>query len=55
MDQLALQIAIAFFGVQVVAWAGLGLYIRATHRRRAEEVVVDALAELQPEPVAQAA
>ena len=55
MDQLALQIAIAFFGVQVVAWLGIGLYIRLAHRRRAEEAVADALAELQPEPIAQAA
>ena len=51
----SLQIAIAFFGVQVAAWAGLILYIRAARQRRIENTLANIVAEAQHEPVAQAA
>jgi hypothetical protein len=50
-----LQIAIAFFASQVAAWAGLCLYLRMNHQRRAEDAIVVSLAEAQAEPIAQAA
>jgi hypothetical protein len=53
VDQLPLQLAIAFFAFQVAAWAGLCLYLRATHQRRAENVLAELTVEVQP--VAQAA
>lgn len=54
MDQLPLQMAIAYFGLMIAAWAGLCLYLRATHQRRVEETVVQVTE--RPEPaVAQAA
>jgi hypothetical protein len=49
-----LQIAIAFFASQVAAWAGLCLYLRMSHQRRAESAIV-ALVDAQPEAIAQAA
>lgn len=51
----SLQLAIAFFGVQVAAWAGLILYIRAAHLRRVESAITKIVAESHHEPVAQAA
>ena len=53
MQELALQISIAFFGTQVVAWAGLCGYLRLTHRRRIEQAIGSVLSDA--EPVAQAA
>ena len=50
-----LQIAIAFFGSQVAAWAVLCLYLRMSHQRRAESANVVSLADAQPEAIAQAA
>jgi hypothetical protein len=50
-----LQIAIAFFGAQVAAWAGLCLYLRMDHQRRIESTIVVALTDAQPEGIAQAA
>ena len=41
VHQLALEMAIAFFGVQVAAWAGLCLYLRLTHERRAAVQIAD--------------
>jgi len=51
----SLQLAIAFFGVQVAAWTGLILYIRAARLRRMENAIANIVAEAQHEPVAQAA
>ena len=50
-----LQIAIAFFASQVAAWAGLCLYLRMSHQRRAESAIVGSLVDAQPEAIAQAA
>jgi hypothetical protein len=52
LEQLPLQLAIAFFAFQVAAWAGLCLYLRAERQRRREEVLA---LELSDAPVAQAA
>jgi hypothetical protein len=49
-----LHIAIAFFASQVAAWAGLCLYLRMSHQRRAESSNVVSLTDAQPE-IAQAA
>lgn len=52
VEQLSLQLAIAFFAFQVAAWAGLCLYLRAARQRRREEAVTVAITDA---PVAQAA
>lgn len=54
VEQLPLQIAIAFFAVQVAAWAGVCTWLRLSHmRRKALLTLVSETAE--PEVVAQAA
>jgi hypothetical protein len=53
VDQLPLQLAIAFFAFQVAAWAGLCLYLRAARQRRRNEMPV--LEIVSEAPVAQAA
>jgi hypothetical protein len=35
VDQLPLHLSIAFFGIQVVAWTGLCVYLYATRTKRA--------------------
>lgn len=56
MTQFALQIAIGFFVVQVAAWAGLCLYLRATHQRRVADEVIETVADMSDDTVtAQAA
>ncbi|WP_222877292.1 hypothetical protein [Terrihabitans soli] len=52
MEQLPLQLAIAFFAFVVASWAALGLYIRAERQRRREEILT---VEIADAPVAQAA
>jgi hypothetical protein len=51
VDQFPLQLAIAFFAVQVAAWAGLCFYLRATHHGRIEDDVAAVIADA-PEDVA---
>jgi hypothetical protein len=38
VDQMPLHLSIAFFGIQIAAWAGLGVYLHLTHRRAADTV-----------------
>lgn len=40
MDQLPLHLSIAFFGIQIAAWAGLGAYLHMTHRRAGSEAAL---------------
>lgn len=54
LEQLSLQLAIAFFAFQVVAWAGVCLYLRAARQRRRNELPVIELVTDVP-AVAQAA
>jgi hypothetical protein len=56
VDQLPLHLSIAFFGSQVVAWAGLCTYLYFKRRRAADDALASALAEIQTIPeTAQAA
>jgi len=41
VTHFTLHMAIGFFVMQVAAWAGLCLYLRATHQRRAIEAVAN--------------
>jgi hypothetical protein len=52
VEQLPLQLAIAFFAFVVAAWAGLGLYLRAERQRRRDEILA---IEITEAPVAHAA
>lgn len=56
MTQFTLQMAIGFFVIQVAAWAGLCLYLRATHQRRATDRAIEIVADISDDTVtAQAA
>jgi hypothetical protein len=52
VTEFTLQMAIGFFITQVAAWAGLCLYLRATHQRRAAD---RAIADISDDVTAQAA
>jgi hypothetical protein len=55
VEQLPLQFAIAFFALQVVAWAGLCFYLRISHQRRAVSAPVAVEMSDEVSAVAQAA
>jgi hypothetical protein len=44
--------AIGFCVVQVAAWAGLCLYLRATHQRRTTDQAIEAVADMSDDTVA---
>jgi hypothetical protein len=53
LEQLPLQLAIAFFALIVASWAALGLYLRAERQRRLNAMpIIEIVTEA---PVAQAA
>jgi hypothetical protein len=56
VDPMPLHLAIAFFGIQVVAWTGLCAYLYATRRRRSEASIAKMLSEskMSKDAVAQA-
>ncbi|MGQ4272603.1 hypothetical protein [Terrihabitans sp. B22-R8] len=53
---MPLHLSIAFFGIQVAAWVGLGIYLYATRQRRSEakfsQMLTDATSN--PDGLAQA-
>lgn len=56
MTEFSLHMAIGFFVIQVAAWAGLCVYLRATHQRRAANSAIEAVAHMSDDTVtAQAA
>lgn len=56
MTQFTLHMAIGFFVIQVAAWAGLCLYLRATHQHRTVGRAIEAVADMGDDTVtAQAA
>jgi hypothetical protein len=54
MEELPLQMAIGFFGLMVAAWAGLCLYLRATHQKRAEDAAIEIVADISDDEIAAA-
>ena len=54
MEELSLQMGIAFFGLMVAAWTGLCLYLRATHQKRAQDAAIEILADISDNEIAAA-
>ena len=52
MEEFPLQMAIAFFGLMVAAWAGLCLYLRATHQRRTQDAAIAIVADISDDEIA---
>lgn len=52
MEDLPLQMAIAFFGLMVAAWTGLCLYLRATHQKRAQDAAIEIVADISDNDIA---